>query len=107
MFILSDLFVSSSILPLFRPVSKSLQVQSRHTLQVQDETLGLLRCCFGQDMSSSMRGCTAVWAQEGKEILVHVAEPSHSRSFPQGVQWRIKTPASTHPASSKTMFALV
>lgn len=68
--------------------SKTLQVQSRHTLQVQDETLGWLRCCFGQDMSSSMRGCTAVWAQEGKEILVHVAEPSHS--FPQGVQMEHK-----------------
>ncbi len=61
-------FVSSSIVPLFRPVSKSLQVQSRHTLQVQDETLGSLCCCFGQDMSSSMSGCTAVRPRKGKRF---------------------------------------
>lgn len=61
---------------LFRPVSITLQVQSKHTLQVQDETLCSLHCCFGQDMSSSMRGCTVVWAQEGKEILIHVAAHS-------------------------------
>lgn len=44
-----------------------------HAAGSRYETLDSLHCCFGQDMSSSMRGCTVVWAQEGKEILIYVA----------------------------------